>query len=45
MTYETAPLIDSEAAYRAALITVLAGTKTLPQLLSDTRSLLADAWS
>jgi ATP adenylyltransferase len=29
----------------ANFITVLAGTKTLPQLLSDTRQLLADAWS
>lgn len=29
----------------ANFITVLAGTKTLPQLLSDTRALLADAWS
>lgn len=28
----------------ANFITVLAGTKTLPQLLSDTRRLLADAW-
>jgi len=28
----------------ANFITVLAGTKTLPQLLSDTRQLLADAW-
>lgn len=26
-------------------ITVLAGTKTLPQLLGDTRALLAEAWS
>jgi ATP adenylyltransferase len=29
----------------ANFITVLAGTKTLPQLLSDTRSLLAEAWA
>lgn len=29
----------------ANFITVLSGTKTLPQLLSDTRRLLADAWS
>ena len=29
----------------ANFITVLAGTKTLPQLLSDTRRLLAEAWS
>ncbi|KQW43025.1 HIT family hydrolase [Nocardioides sp. Root1257] len=29
----------------ANFITVLAGTKTLPQLLSDTRTLLAEAWA
>ena len=29
----------------ANFITVLGGTKTLPQLLSDTRSLLAEAWA
>lgn len=29
----------------ANFITVLAGTKTLPQLLSDTRALLAEAWT
>jgi ATP adenylyltransferase len=29
----------------ANFITVLAGTKTLPQLLSDTRALLAEAWA
>jgi ATP adenylyltransferase len=29
----------------ANFITVLAGTKTLPQLLSDTRTLLTEAWS
>ena len=29
----------------ANFITVVGGTKTLPQLLSDTRELLADAWS
>ncbi|GAA4381319.1 HIT domain-containing protein [Nocardioides caricicola] len=29
----------------ANFITVLSGTKTLPQLLSDTRQLLAEAWS
>jgi len=28
----------------ANFITVLGGTKTLPQLLADTRSLLAEAW-
>ena len=28
----------------ANFITVLGGTKTLPQLLADTRALLADAW-
>ncbi|QBX57232.1 HIT domain-containing protein [Nocardioides seonyuensis] len=28
----------------ANFITVVGGTKTLPQLLSDTRDLLADAW-
>jgi ATP adenylyltransferase len=28
----------------ANFITVLGGTKTLPQLLSDTRDLLAEAW-
>ena len=28
----------------ANFITVLGGTKTLPQLLSDTRTLLAEAW-
>ena len=29
----------------ANFITVLGGTKTLPQLLADTRALLADAWA
>ena len=29
----------------ANFITVLGGTKTLPQLLSDTRALLAEAWT
>ena len=29
----------------ANFITVLGGTKTLPQLLADTRTLLAEAWS
>jgi len=29
----------------ANFITVLGGTKTLPQLLTDTRALLAEAWS
>ena len=29
----------------ANFITVVAGTKTLPQLLEDTRALLAEAWS
>ncbi len=29
----------------ANFITVLGGTKTLPQLLSDTRALLAEAWA
>jgi ATP adenylyltransferase len=29
----------------ANFITVVGGTKTLPQLLSDTRALLAEAWS
>ena len=29
----------------ANFITVLGGTKTLPQLLSDTRTLLTEAWT
>ncbi|WP_457208869.1 HIT family protein, partial [Nocardioides sp. P5_C9_2] len=29
----------------ANFITVIGGTKTLPQLLADTRALLADAWT
>ncbi|HYF74156.1 MAG TPA: HIT domain-containing protein, partial [Nocardioides sp.] len=29
----------------ANFITVLGGTKVLPQLLSDTRALLAEAWT
>ncbi|MDN5746174.1 MAG: HIT family hydrolase, partial [Nocardioidaceae bacterium] len=28
----------------ANFMTVIGGTKTLPQLLSDTRDLLAEAW-